>query len=119
MHRRKTGDLIAFCTSAGAIIGAADPEMTACLRQYGYALGLAFQVKDDILDVTGTADIMGKPRGSDIQRNKTTFVSSYGLNSAIAQLEELKTQAITSLAPLGAAGAELTTLANFVVSRNH
>ena len=119
MHRRKTGDLIAFCTSAGAIIGSADAEITHCLKQYGYALGLAFQVKDDILDVVGNAEIMGKTQGSDTSRNKTTFVSSYGLNSAIVQLEDLKSVAISSLEPLGDAASELIALAEFVVSRDH
>jgi geranylgeranyl pyrophosphate synthase len=119
MHRRKTGDLIAFCTSAGAIIGSANAETTECLKQYGYALGLAFQVKDDILDVVGNSRVMGKPQGSDIGRDKTTFVSSYGLNSAIAQLEDLKSIAVSSLEPLGDACAELIALAEFVVSRDH
>jgi geranylgeranyl pyrophosphate synthase len=119
MHRRKTGDLFAFCTEAGAIIGAASAEITLALKQYGYALGLAFQVKDDILDVIGNAEVMGKPQGSDIEQDKTTFVSSYGLNAAIAQLEELKELAISSLAPLGEGSAELIALAEFVVSRDH
>lgn len=119
MHRRKTGDLIAFCASAGAIIGSANTETTSCLKQYGYALGLAFQVKDDILDVVGNSEVMGKPQGSDISRDKTTFVSSYGLNSAIAQLEDLKSVAISSLEPLGEAASELIALAEFVVSRDH
>jgi len=119
MHRRKTGDLFAFCTEAGAIIGAASAEITLALKQYGYALGLAFQVKDDILDVIGNAEVMGKPQGSDIEQDKTTFVSSYGLNAAIAQLEELRQLAISSLAPLGEGAAELIALAEFVVSRDH
>jgi len=119
MHRRKTGDLIAFCTEAGAIIGSASTEITTALTQYGYALGLAFQVKDDILDVVGDADIMGKPQGSDIDQDKTTFVSSYGLNSAIAQLDDLKNLAVSSLEPLGKAGEELIALTEFVVSRDH
>ena len=119
MHRRKTGDLIAFCTRAGAIIGSATDDVTNCLEKYGYALGLAFQVKDDILDVVGDAAVMGKPQGSDIGRDKTTFVSSYGLNSAIAQLDDLKQVAISSLEPLGPASEELIALAEFVVSRDH
>jgi len=119
MHRRKTGDLIDFCTNAGAIIGSANEEITASLRQYGYTLGLAFQVKDDILDVTGNVDIMGKPKGSDCEQNKTTFVSCYGLNSAILQLENLKNEAIASLAPLGDVATELIHLTEFVVSRDH
>ena len=62
---------------------------------------------------------MGKPQGSDIEQDKTTFVSSYGLNAAIAQLEELRQLAISSLAPLGEDSAELIALAEFVVSRDH
>ncbi len=119
MHRRKTGDLFAFCTEAGAIIGAASAEITEALKQYGYALGLAFQVKDDILDIIGREEIMGKPQGSDIEQHKTTFVSTYGLDAAIAQLEQLRQVATSSLAPLGASSAELIALAEFVVSRDH
>lgn len=119
MHHAKTGDLISASVSAGGLIaGASEPETNA-LREYGYALGLAFQVRDDILDETGDTDVMGKQAGADKARRKSTFVSLHGLNSAHAQLDDLRQAAIGALAPLGPGAGKLTELANFVATRNH
>ncbi|MCH8257013.1 MAG: polyprenyl synthetase family protein, partial [Proteobacteria bacterium] len=78
MHRRKTGDLISTCLIFGAILSAVDTEVKDAMLQFGQALGLAFQIKDDILDVTGDERAIGKPVGSDVGNEKTTFVSLYG-----------------------------------------
>ena len=119
MHNRKTGDLISASVMSGAIISGASPEMRTNIQIFGSALGLAFQVKDDILDETGDTSRMGKQRGSDAVRNKTTFVSIHGLNAASNYLEELSLKAIKSLKPLGESGAHLINLVNFNANRDH
>ncbi len=119
MHNRKTGDLISASVMSGAIISGASPEMRTNIQIFGSALGLAFQVKDDILDETGDTSRMGKQRGSDAVRNKTTFVSIHGLNAASNYLEELSLKAIKSLKPLGESGAHLINLVNFNTNRDH
>lgn len=82
MYRHKTGELIAVSCMMGCICAGADDEAIAAASEYGYKLGLAFQIIDDILDVTSTAEELGKPIGSDSQENKTTFVTLYGVEKA-------------------------------------
>lgn len=119
MHRRKTGDLISASVMSGALIAGVDDEMTQCFSRFGYALGLAFQVRDDILDETGDTNVMGKAKGSDQSNNKATFTSSHGLDYATAQLDSLHQQAIDALSPLGSNAQPLIMLANFVATRDH
>ncbi|MCB1691882.1 MAG: polyprenyl synthetase family protein [Pseudomonadales bacterium] len=119
MHRRKTGDLISTSVTFGAIIAGAAPAVAEALRAYGYALGLAFQVRDDILDEIGDTAVIGKTAGSDQHRRKSTFVSLHGLDGAQARLESLRSEAIDALAPLGAGRGKLVALADFVADRNH
>ncbi|MCM1006983.1 MAG: polyprenyl synthetase family protein [Ruminococcus flavefaciens] len=82
MYRHKTGELISVSCMMGCICAGADDEAIAAASEYGYKLGLAFQIIDDILDVTSTAEELGKPIGSDSQENKTTFVTLYGVEKA-------------------------------------
>lgn len=110
----KTGALIGFSAQAGAIIAGADP---APLRAYAAALGLAFQIADDILDVTGDAAKTGKRVGKDADAGKATFVSLMGLDGARARAQALVDEAEASLAPYGAAAANLIAAARFVISR--
>ena len=112
----KTGALIGFSAEAGAIIAGADP---APLRAYAQALGLAFQIADDILDVTGDAAKIGKRVGKDAEAGKATFVSLLGLEAAQAQARDLTEQAEAALAPYGAAAANLIAAARFVISRDN
>nr|WP_241699723.1 farnesyl diphosphate synthase [Tabrizicola sp. SY72] len=112
----KTGALIGFSAEAGAIIAGADP---APLRAYAQALGLAFQIADDILDVTGDAAKTGKRVGKDAEAGKATFVSLLGLDAARAQALDLTEQAEAALAPYGAAAANLIAAARFVISRDN
>ena len=82
MYRNKTGQLIAVsCIMGGICSGASDAQLTAA-AEYAFRLGLAFQIIDDILDVTSTAEELGKPIGSDAEENKTTFVTLYGVEKA-------------------------------------
>jgi geranylgeranyl pyrophosphate synthase len=119
MHRRKTGDLIAACLQVAARIKGADETTENALVAYGYSLGLAFQIRDDILDHTGDTATLGKPSGSDLSNHKSTFVSLHGLPGAHAQLEQLRLDAIDALAPLGPTAAPLIALADYVSRRDY
>jgi geranylgeranyl pyrophosphate synthase len=119
MHRRKTGDLIAACLQIAARIKGTDETTENALVTYGYSLGLAFQIRDDILDHTGDTATLGKPSGSDLSNHKSTFISLHGLAGANAQLEQLRLDAIDALAPLGTAAAPLIALANYVSRRDY
>jgi len=119
MHNRKTGDLISCSIKAGAILGHATPEEKVGLQAFAYALGLAFQVRDDILDETGETHIMGKQKGSDASKEKSTFVSAYGLEGAKAHLIQLQKQAHEALLPLGERAQALTKLSNFIIQRDY
>ncbi len=110
----KTGALIAWSAQAGAVLAGADP---APLRAYATALGLAFQIADDILDVTGDADKAGKALRKDAAAGKATFVSLLGLDGARARAEDLVMQAQGALAPYGARGDVLRALAHYVMTR--
>jgi geranylgeranyl diphosphate synthase, type II len=119
MHRRKTGDLINACLIFGAILSKASPETTGMLRQFGECLGLAFQIRDDILDVTGDTHSIGKPVGSDLENDKSTFVSVYGLAGAKDRLNLLLTEAESILSPLDDKAEPLREMARFVINRTH
>ncbi len=110
----KTSALIAWSAQAGAVLARADP---APLRAYATALGLAFQIADDILDVTGDADKAGKALRKDAAAGKATFVSLLGLDGARARAEDLVMQAQGALAPYGARGDVLRALAHYVMTR--
>lgn len=110
----KTGALICFSAEAGAILAGAD---RAPLRAYATALGLAFQIWDDVLDVTGDAAKTGKAVGKDANAGKATFVSHLGLEAAQARARSLILQAEAALAPYGAAAQNLIDCARFVISR--
>ncbi|MDZ4135531.1 MAG: polyprenyl synthetase family protein, partial [Paracoccaceae bacterium] len=110
----KTGALICWSAMAGAVIAAADP---APLRRYAAALGLAFQIADDILDVTGDAAKAGKRLGKDARAGKATFVSLLGLAGAKARAADLIDEAEAALAPYGARADNLIAAARFVIAR--
>ena len=89
----KTGAFMASSCEMGCICGGGTPEQIAAAREYGYAVGLAFQIIDDILDVTATSEQLGKPAGSDEEEGKTTFVTLMGIEAAKARAAELTEQA--------------------------
>lgn len=111
----KTGALIRFAATAGPLIADAD---TTPLDDYARALGLAFQIADDILDVTGSEDVTGKRVGKDDAAGKATFVSLLGLDQARARAEALVQQAEGGLSPYGEAAGNLRDLARFVIERD-
>jgi geranylgeranyl pyrophosphate synthase len=118
MHRLKTGALIETSVLMGAAAaGVLEGPTRDALREYGAAIGLAFQIQDDILDVTGTTASIGKVAGADAAHAKPTYTSLMGLDGARAAATAQLARARTAIAPLGAAGAELARIADFVVGR--
>ena len=111
----KTGALIRWAAEAGAVLAGAD---VAPLRGYATALGLAFQIADDILDATGDATKAGKRLQKDAAAGKATFVSLLGLDGARAQAQDLVNDAERHLAPYGAAADNLIAAARFVIARD-
>lgn len=97
MYKHKTGELIAVSCMMGCICAGADNDTIAAAAEYGYRLGLAFQIIDDILDVTSTTEELGKPVGSDSEENKTTFVTLYGVEKAKEIAEQITGEAMTLL----------------------
>jgi farnesyl diphosphate synthase len=110
----KTGALFEWSATAGAVLAGAD---AAPLRHYAAAMGLAFQIADDILDVTGDATKAGKRLGKDAAAGKATFVSLLGLEGAKARATALIEEATTALAPFGARADNLIAAARFVIAR--
>lgn len=94
MYRCKTGHLLAVSCVMGAICADASNETIRAAAEYGFRLGFAFQVIDDILDVTSTTEELGKPAGSDAEKNKTTFVTLYGIEKAKELADEATSQAL-------------------------
>ena len=118
MHRRKTGALIEASVLLGAVAaGVTSGPAYQALQDYSAAIGLAFQIQDDILDVTGTTDAIGKIAGADAALDKPTYTSLLGLDGARRAAAEQHQRALTAVASLGAAGQELAKLADFVVGR--
>lgn len=111
----KTGALIRFAATVGPLIAGDDP---AALDRYADALGLAFQIADDILDVTGDEATTGKRVGKDDDAGKATFVSLLGLDGARAHARDLSNAADAALAPYGDAAGNLRSLARFVIERD-
>ena len=126
MHRLKTGALLQASVMMGAACGAVSPEIEAALKHYGAVVGLAFQVVDDVLDVTADSATLGKTAGKDAAQDKPTFVSLLGLQAAQDYADQLLAQALNSLktiATLQTQGlprtAALQALARLLVQRTH
>jgi farnesyl diphosphate synthase len=119
MHHRKTGALLQASVLMGAACGNATPAQWAALADYGDALGLAFQVVDDILDVTQASATLGKTAGKDLDNNKPTYVTILGLDAARRHAHELRDKAQAALARSGLVDAAwLSILADKVVERD-
>ena len=119
MHHRKTGALLQASVLMGAACGDATAAQWAALSDYGDALGLAFQVVDDILDVTQASSTLGKTAGKDIHNNKPTYVTVLGLDAARRHADELRDKAQAALARSGLRNAAwLSLLADKVVDRD-
>ncbi|MFZ4710494.1 MAG: polyprenyl synthetase family protein [Zwartia sp.] len=119
MHLLKTGALLEASVSLGGLAGGANAPQRQALDAYAAAMGLAFQVIDDVLDVTADSAQLGKTPGKDAAANKPTYVTLMGLAQARAFAGALHQQALAALTPLGDAAAQLAGLADFIVLRDH
>ena len=118
MHEHKTGALIRASARLGALAaGCVDNTLLAALDAYGHAIGLAFQIRDDILDVEGDSATIGKTAGKDAAQAKPTYPTILGIDASRARLEQLTREAIAALTPLGERTMELTELARYVAER--
>jgi geranylgeranyl diphosphate synthase type II len=119
IHRHKTGALLRAAVRMGAMAAGADPERLERLTRYGEALGLAFQIVDDLLDMTASPEELGKTPGKDVAAGKATYPALYGLEAARAEAERQVVIALGEVAPLGEAAVPLRALARFVSERKH
>jgi len=117
IHTHKTGALIKASVKAGALLGGATPGQLDALVRYGEAVGLAFQIADDILDIEGTTDELGKDAGSDQARGKATYPSVVGIGEARRRSVELLDMALQSIDSLDHRADPLREIARYVVSR--
>ena len=120
IHRHKTGALIECAVTLGALCHhGLQPAELAALQQYAAAIGLAFQVQDDILDITGDTATLGKPQGSDLALDKSTYPALMGLEQAQAMARDLHRQALAALATLPYNTHILRAFADYVVERTY
>jgi len=120
IHLHKTGALLRWCCEAGALLAGAhgdDTKLKACSR-YGKAVGLLFQIADDILDVTASSSELGKSAGKDAEQNKATYVSVLGLQRARELAEDMQELAIAACEPLGQQGKRLRALVHYIQERS-
>ena len=117
VHRGKTGALIQAACVLGGLAGRSDDQALQALSGFGEEIGLAFQVADDVLDVTGTSDELGKTAGRDEALQKSTFVRLMGVEGARQEAARLARRATRHLEAAGIASPSLTTLADYIVSR--
>ena len=120
MHQHKTGALIRAAVRLGALVAVdeSDPRVAA-LDRYASAMGLAFQIHDDVLDVTGDTQTLGKISGADARRDKPTYPALLGVAQAQRRARDLLDDALSALEPLGEAGQPLAALARFMIDRDH
>lgn len=120
MHRHKTGALIRASVRMGAIsAGETDATLLAKLEAYADAIGLAFQVQDDIIDITSDTETLGKAQFSDEEANKPTYPKLLGLDGAKAFADQLHDQAIGHISSFGEKAQPLVELAHYIIDRNH
>lgn len=119
MYSLKTGALIhASINSACLLRGNLERDKAAALDAFGRDIGIAFQIKDDILDVEGETHVIGKPSGSDEKLGKATYPALFGIDASRRRCDELLRKALTSLAPFGDSAAALDWLARYIVERS-
>lgn len=118
IHTRKTGALFRACVRTGARLAGAGKETLHALTAYAESFGIAFQIADDVLDVTGDEEALGKHIGSDAAREKSTYVSLFGIEKAIQLAEEAAAEAQKAVVALGEPGRMLQQMATFAVARD-
>jgi geranylgeranyl diphosphate synthase type II len=118
LHHAKTGELLLVAVRSGARMGGASPSALERLTVYGRALGLAFQIVDDVLDITADLATLGKDPGSDREAGKTTFVDLLGVDGARARANQVMDEGLAALAPLGEKADALRALGRYTVNRD-
>jgi geranylgeranyl diphosphate synthase type II len=119
IHTHKTGAMILASVRLGAKLGGAEEEILKALTRYGESLGLAFQIVDDILNVTGKASLMGKKTGSDLSKGKATYPSVLGVEESKRRAKELVKLAVDALRQFGPEAEPLREIAGFVIAREY
>ena len=119
LQSMKTGALLAFAAASGGVLAGAPPEARAALARYGAAVGEAFQIADDLLDVVGDPAAVGKATGKDAAAHKATFVSLLGVAGARQRLDALVGEAESAIASLGVDGGVLVAAAHFIADRRN
>ncbi len=117
IHRAKTAALIAASTVSGGVYAGGDDDAISRLRTYGQSVGLAFQIVDDVLDVTQSSEQLGKTAGKDTVAEKVTYPALYGIEESLRRADVLVAQAFTALGPFGARAETLKALARYLVER--
>ena len=117
IHTHKTGALLLAALEMGCVIGQSTSEQRQALKRYGEAIGLAFQVADDILDIVSDQDSLGKDIGSDEARGKATYPALLGLDGARQRAEELRTMALGAISSFSDQAEPLRAIANYIVER--
>jgi len=118
IHLHKTGALLSACVITGATIGGADEALIAALRVYARGIGLAFQIIDDILDITASSEVLGKTAGKDLLADKTTYPKLLGLEESRRRADALVREAKAVLKPWEQRSMPLLALADFITSRD-
>jgi geranylgeranyl diphosphate synthase type II len=119
IHGYKTGALITASVQAGAIFGRGDEKQFAALSRYGIQIGLAFQIVDDLLDVEGSTEDLGKTAGADAQRNKATYPAFFGVAKTKIMAKEAVDEAVAALEVFDAQAEPLRALARYIYERNN
>jgi geranylgeranyl diphosphate synthase type II len=118
IHSRKTGALITASVQSGAVLGSCSQEEFKALTQYGIQVGLAFQITDDLLNVEGTEEQLGKATGSDAARNKATYPALFGIEKTRKKAGEAVQKALTALDGFDKRAARLRDLAQYIITRD-
>ena len=119
MYKNKTGKLLAAAASIGTILAGGNDDEIALAEDFAYNLGIAFQIKDDILDIVGDSKLLGKPVGSDSKNEKSTYVSIVGLEKAKEDVKRYTDKAVSSIERFNEKAKTLTSLANYLISRDY
>ncbi|MES0371527.1 MAG: polyprenyl synthetase family protein [Mariprofundaceae bacterium] len=119
IHLHKTGALLRYCCEAGALLAESTLDQLKACSRFGKAVGLLFQIADDILDATATSDELGKSAGKDAAQNKATYVSVLGLEKSRELAEDTRDIALEALLPLGENGTGLVALTHYIYGRNN
>jgi len=119
IHTHKTAALLDVAVASGAILGGANPEEVQACERFALSIGLAFQVADDILDVTQSTEELGKTAAKDLQADKTTYPKLLGLDGARAEAERLVAEAKEAMEPFGDRAIPLLALADYIIDRKN